>query len=199
MVKRIIQKLFKDTYIAYSLVSGLVAGILAYLLDVSMLYPVAFILLTNFFDLLGFGQMMQVMYNVDIDVYLSSLPYYRIIQKMYNFTLAILFWSISGSWLIGLLCVASNWGGMQDILYYLFGRYDTNQSYTWLKWTPYGWYINRKENRGLNKYEFYIQGILTFAIVINGAIWEQQIIENLGQQITNTLRTLWTILSRIMM
>lgn len=196
MIISTLNKLFRETFIGYSLVSGLVAGILAYLLNVSMLYPVSFVLLTNFFDLLGFGMIQQKVYNRDIQLYVDTLPFYRIMQKMYSFTLALLFWSISGNWLIGVLCIMSNIGGIQDVLYYLFGRYDTNQNYTWLKWTPYGWY---HKDRGLDKYEFYIQGILTFAIVIIGAIWEQQIIENLEQQITNTLRMSWTILSRIMM
>lgn len=186
MINIIFRKLFIETWIGYSLVSGLVSGILAYLLNVSMLYPVSFILLTNFFDLLGYGEMMQVMYNVDIDVYLSALPYYRIMQKMYNFTLAIGFWSISDSWLIGVLCIFANFGGMQDVLYHWFGRYDTNQNYTWLRWTPYGWY---HKDRGLTKKEFYRQGLITFAFVIIGAIWEQQIID--------TLRTLWIILLQI--
>lgn len=150
---------------------GLIVGCAAYFLDIPLLYPLAFVLMTNMFDLLGYGQIMQPIYDADkmsLDkyaiesrIYKEVLPYYRIIQKLFIFQLANYVWILTDNWVIALACLCSNFGGFQDVLYYFFGRYNFNQDYTWLKWTPLGMLLG-----DLNKTEFIIQGIVSFGLII---------------------------------
>lgn len=166
MVKKIIIELFVRVWTGYSMVGGVAIGLLAYFLCFSLLYPIAFILLINFFDLVGYGKIMATNETHSIDLYYETLPYYRILQKSFSIILALSIYGLTDSWILSLLCYMSNFGGMQDVLYYLFGRYNFNQNYTWLKWSPYGFLIWKIYNRGLNKYEFIAQGIISFTFII---------------------------------
>lgn len=180
MISIVLHRLFVSQWTGYSFLLGLIIGCLAYFLNIPYLYPLAFVLLTNAFDLVGYGNIQQIVSEYDPLLYGSTVPYYRVIQKLYNFTLACLIWSVSGSYIIAVLCLGANFGGAQDLLYYFFGRYNFNQSYNWLKWTPYGYIIWKLYGRGLDKYitikiwkyqfnfytEFIIQGIVSFGMVI---------------------------------
>jgi hypothetical protein len=180
MFKIVFNKLFISQWTGYSFLLGIITGVLAYFLNIPYLYPLAFVLITNAFDLTGYGNIQQVISEYDTTIYRVTIPYYRIIQKLFNFTLAGLIWSITDNWIIAVACLCANFGGFQDLLYYIFGRYNLNQNYTWLKWTPYGYIIWKLYGRGLDKYitikiwkykfnfytEFILQGIISFGMVI---------------------------------
>ncbi|NLH60104.1 MAG: hypothetical protein GX452_01710 [Ignavibacteriales bacterium] len=160
-----IKRLFVSQWIGYSFLLGIIAGCIAYFLNLPYLYPLAFVLLTNMFDLIGYGNIQQIIFEYDVNIYSVTLPYYRIIQKMFNWLLVATVWSITGNWIIALGCLCANFGGFQDLLYYIFGRYNLNQNYTWLRWTPLGMLIG-----DLNKWEFIAQGLISFTLIIIG-IW----------------------------
>ena len=171
MISIVLHRLFVSQWTGYSFILGLIVGCVAYFLNIPLLYPLAFVLLTNAFDLIGYGSIMQTVSNSTYflsavsGLYSVIIPYYRIIQKLYNFTLVGMIWSITGSWIIALGCLCANFGGFQDLLYYILGRYNLNQNYTWLRWTPLGWLIG-----DLNKWEFIAQGLISFTLIIIG-IW----------------------------
>lgn len=161
MINTVLHRLFVSQWTGYSFLLGIITGVLAYFLNIPYLYPLAFILLTNAFDLIGYGNIQQVISNYDTNIYRATIPYYRIIQKLFNWLLAVTIWSITGNWIIAIACLCANFGGFQDLLYYIFGRYNLNQNYTWLRWTPLGILIG-----DLNKTEFIIQGIISFTLII---------------------------------
>ncbi len=165
MISIVLNRLFIQQWTGYSFILGIITGCIAYFLNIPLLFPLAFVLLTNAFDLIGYGNIQQIVSEYDPLLYGTTVPYYRIIQKLYNFTLAGLIWSITGNWIIALGCLCANFGGFQDLLYYIFGRYNLNQNYTWLKWTPLGMLIG-----DLNKWEFITQGIVSFGMVITALI-----------------------------
>lgn len=165
MINIVLHRLFISQWTGYSFILGIITGCIAYFLNIPLLFPLAFVLLTNAFDLIGYGNIQQIVSEYDPLLYGTTVPYYRIIQKLYNFTLAGLIWSITGNWIIALGCLCANFGGFQDLLYYIFGRYNLNQNYTWLKWTPLGMLIG-----DLNKWEFVIQGLVSFGMVITALI-----------------------------
>lgn len=186
MIKIVLHRLFKSQWAGYSFILGLVTIFAAHFFNIPLLYPVAFVLLTNAFDLIGYGSIMETVSNSTYflsavsGLYSVIIPYYRIIQKLFSWCLVVTIWSITGNWIIALGCLFANFGGAQDLLYYFFGRYNFNQSYTWLKWTPYGYIIWKLYGRGLDKYitikiqkyqfnfytEFILQGIISFGLII---------------------------------
>ena len=180
MINIVLHRLFVSQWAGYSFILGHITVFVANFFNVPLLYPIGFVLMTNGFDLIGYGNIQQIVSEYDPLLYGSTVFYYRIIQKLYNFTLAGLIWSVSGSYIIAVLCLGANFGGAQDLLYYFFGRYNFNQAYTWLKWTPYGYIIWKLYGRGLDKYitikirkyqfnfytEFILQGIISFGLII---------------------------------
>lgn len=165
MINIVLHRLFISQWTGYSFILGIITGCIAYFLNIPLLFPLAFVLLTNAFDLIGYGNIQQIISEYDPLLYGSTVFYYRIIQKLFNWLLVGLIWSITGNWIIALGCLFANFGGFQDVLYYLFGRYNFNQNYTWLKWTPLGMLIG-----DLNKWEFVIQGLVSFGMVITALI-----------------------------
>jgi len=176
----VVKQLFITQWTGYSFLLGIITGCIAYFLNIPYLYPLAFVLLTNAFDLVGYGNIQQIVSEYDPLLYGATVFYYRIIQKMFNWLLVVTVWSITGNWIIALGCLCANFGGFQDVLYYVFGRYNLNQNYTWLRWTPYGYIIWKLYGRGLDKYitikirkyqfnfytEFILQGIISFGLII---------------------------------
>ena len=122
MISIVLHRLFVSQWTGYSFILGLIVGCVAYFLNIPYLYPLAFVLLTNMFDLLGYGQIMEVTNAYDNTVYHAVLPYYRIIQKLFIFQLANYVWILTDNWIIAIACLCANFGGFQDLLYYILGR-----------------------------------------------------------------------------
>ena len=160
MIKTVLSQLFIKQWTGYSLLLGVLALIGACTIRLLWLYPLSFLLITNFFDMLGYGKRCDVIAKYSLELYQTILPYYRIAQKLTNALILLVIWFITENWLVALACFASNFGGMQDVLYYFFGRYNFNQSYTWLRWTPLGILIG-----DLNKWEFVVQGIVWILLI----------------------------------
>jgi len=102
-----------------------------------------FILIFNYFDLLGYGGIMHKIKSVNLDLYLNTLQYYRIIQTLFEITLLILI--AQYNLMIMVYAVILHIFGLQDILYYIIGGYKFPTGWTWMYWTPIGWFWNKSK------------------------------------------------------
>ena len=128
---------------------------------VSQLASIAFILLSNLFDIFGYHFSLLRRSNQPPEKII--IKSYRINQFMYDLVLLVLIglyfgWSISISgWILKFF-------GVQDILYYLFLGINLPEKWTWMKWTPFGF---MKGN--MSKKEIIIQsiaGVLIATIIL---------------------------------
>ena len=113
--------------------------------------PVLFILASNLYDILGYHFIL--VRRLD---YLPEKEYirsYRIIQLMFDITLVLLL-GVSFGWLPSLCGGLLKIFGVQDLLYYIFLKKPFPKIWTWLKWTPLGFF-----KRKLTLTEVVIQGI----------------------------------------
>ena len=121
--------------------------------------PVLFILASNLYDLLGYHFIL--VRRLD---YLPEKEYirsYRIIQLMFDITLLLLL-GVSFGWIPSLCGGLLKIFGVQDLLYYIFLKKPFPKIWTWLKWTPLGFF-----KRKLTLTEVVIQAI---AGIILGAL-----------------------------
>jgi hypothetical protein len=121
--------------------------------------PVLFILASNLFDILGYHFIL--VRRLD---YLPEKEYirsYRIIQLMFDITLLLLL-GVSFGWIPSLCGGLLKIFGVQDLLYYIFLKKPFPKIWTWLKWTPLGFF-----KRKLTLTEVVIQAI---AGIILGAL-----------------------------
>jgi hypothetical protein len=99
--------------------------------------PVLFILTSNLFDILGYHFILvrKLEYLPEKEFIRS----YRIIQLMFDITLILLLGVSFG-------CAPSLCGGLlkifgvQDLLYYIFLKKSFPRVWTWLRWTPLGFF-----------------------------------------------------------
>ena len=121
--------------------------------------PVLFILASNLFDILGYHFIL--VRRLD---YLPEKEYirsYRIIQLMFDITLLLLL-GVSFGWIPSLCGGLLKIFGVQDLLYYIFLKKPFPKIWTWLNWTPLGFF-----KRKLTLTEVVIQAI---AGIILGAL-----------------------------
>jgi hypothetical protein len=121
--------------------------------------PVLFILASNLYDILGYHFIL--IRRLD---YLPEKEYirsYRIIQLMFDITLLLLL-GVSFGWIPSLCGGLLKIFGVQDLLYYIFLKKPFPKIWTWLKWTPLGFF-----KRKLTLTEVVIQAI---AGIILGAL-----------------------------
>jgi len=123
--------------------------------------PVLFILASNLYDLLGYHFIL--VRRLD---YLPEKEYirsYRIIQLMFDITLLLLL-GVSFGWIPSLCGGLLKIFGVQDLLYYIFLKKPFPKIWTWLKWTPLGFF-----KRKLTLTEVVIQaiaGIILSALIL---------------------------------
>ena len=123
--------------------------------------PVLFILASNLFDILGYHFIL--VRRLD---YLPEKEYirsYRIIQLMFDITLLLLL-GVSFGWIPSLCGGLLKIFGVQDLLYYIFLKKPFPKIWTWLKWTPLGFF-----KRKLTLTEVVIQaiaGIILSALIL---------------------------------
>lgn len=123
--------------------------------------PVLFILASNLFDILGYHFIL--IRRLD---YLPEKEYirsYRIIQLMFDITLLLLL-GVSFGWIPSLCGGLLKIFGVQDLLYYIFLKKPFPKIWTWLKWTPLGFF-----KRKLTLAEVVIQaiaGIILSALIL---------------------------------
>jgi hypothetical protein len=99
--------------------------------------PVLFILASNLYDILGYHFIL--IRRLD---YLPEKEYirsYRIIQLMFDITLLLLL-GVSFGWIPSLCGGLLKIFGVQDLLYYIFLKKTFPKIWTWLNWTPLGFF-----------------------------------------------------------
>ena len=96
---------------------------------------IGFNLLFNFFDLLGYRNVLESENNN----HGIELPSYRIMQVLFQVTLLTVIYLLYG-WKVAASAELLHWCGLQDLLYYLVGNYKLPGVWTWLSWTPIGFF-----------------------------------------------------------
>ena len=123
--------------------------------------PILFILASNLYDILGYHFILvrKLEYLPEKEFIRS----YRIIQLMFDITLVLLL-GVSFGWIPSLCGGLLKIFGIQDLLYYIFLKKPFPKIWTWLKWTPLGFF-----KRKLTLPEVVIQafaGIILCALIL---------------------------------
>ena len=117
-----------------------------------------FVLLSNLFDILGYHfSLIRRTTQLPEKIIIHS---YRINQFMYDMLLLIII-GIQFDWVAALAGWILKQFGLQDIFYYLFLKTSLPQKWTWMKWTPLGFF---KGN--LSRNEIIIQAIIGIVITV---------------------------------
>ena len=115
-----------------------------------------FVLLSNLFDILGYHfSLIRRTTQLPEKIIIHS---YRINQFMYDMLLLIII-GIQFDWVAALAGWILKQFGLQDIFYYLFLKTSLPQKWTWMKWTPLGFF---KGN--LSRNEIIIQALTGIVI-----------------------------------
>ncbi|HEX9253563.1 MAG TPA: hypothetical protein VF870_15060 [Ignavibacteriaceae bacterium] len=117
-----------------------------------------FVLFSNLFDILGYHfSLIRRTTQLPEKIIIRS---YRINQFLFDLLLLILI-----GFLFDWMAALSGWimklFGLQDILYYLFLQKELPEKWTWMKWTPLGFF---KGN--LSKNEILIQAVTGIVIAV---------------------------------
>lgn len=168
-IRTVLKHLFVTTAMGFCLLFGMGYFILPIIYQEihPIIYIYGYLLMTNFFDMLGYGEIMQPLYNQNRPLYDSSLPYYRILQKMNNIIFLAIVYLMSQSWITVAGAFAINIGGLQDLFYYIFRSIPLDETFTWMKWTPYS--IFKRiffKTSDLTKTEFIWQAIISGTLVV---------------------------------
>ena len=115
-----------------------------------------FVLLSNLFDILGYHfSLIRRTTQLPEKIIIHS---YRINQFMYDLLLLIII-GIQFDWVAALAGWILKQFGLQDIFYYLFLKTSLPQKWTWMKWTPLGFF-----KRDLSRDEIIIQALTGIVI-----------------------------------
>ena len=115
-----------------------------------------FVLLSNLFDILGYHfSLIRRTTQLPEKIIIHS---YRINQFMYDVLLLIII-GIQFDWVAALAGWILKQFGLQDIFYYLFLKTSLPQKWTWMKWTPLGFF-----KRDLSRDEIIIQALTGIVI-----------------------------------
>lgn len=117
-----------------------------------------FILLSNLFDILGYHfSLIRRSKQLPEKIVIHS---YRINQFMYDVLLLIII-GIQFDWIASFAGWILKFFGLQDVLYYLFLKEKLPQKWTWMKWTPLGFFMG-----DLNRNEVVVQTIMGILIAL---------------------------------
>lgn len=118
----------------------------------------SFVLYSNLFDIFGYHfTLIRRSKDIPEKVIVKS---YRINQFMFDLVLLLIIgvqfdWIAAfGAWMMKLF-------GLQDVFYYLFLKEKLPLKWTWMKWTPLGWFKG-----DLTKNEIIIQAVIGTVISI---------------------------------
>lgn len=101
--------------------------------------PLLFLLVSNLFDILG--------YHFTLIRRSTTMPEkeiikaYRINQLMFDIMLFIFLGLLFG-WMPAFCGIILKLFGVQDVTYYIFLKKSLPEEWTWLRWTPIGWFKN---------------------------------------------------------
>jgi len=117
-----------------------------------------FVLLSNLYDILGYHfSLIRRTNQLPEKIIIHS---YRINQFMYDVLLLIVI-GIQFDWMVALAGWIMKEFGLQDIFYYLFLKTPLPLKWTWMKWTPLGFFKG-----DLTKNEIVIQAVIGFGISV---------------------------------
>lgn len=156
--------LLSNKRLFFSLLLGvmfLLGGIFFY----NALLLIAFLLIFNFYDIVGYSILLENEAHYDInDVTDLKTPAYRVIQTMFQVIL-ISFIFIMGDYSISLLIaiIVSHWLGGQDYLYYIVKQEKISDVLSWMEWTPIG--IIKKDSF-ITKKEFVFQAYFGYICAV---------------------------------
>ena len=150
--------ILKNWRLSVSLLVGVVL-----LFNGSVLAAFGFILIFNYFDLIGYGGIMSRIKTKDLDLYFDLLQYYRIMQFIFEVTLLILIAYFYG--IVVIYAIILHLFGVQDVFYYIIGGYKFPKKWTWMSWTPVGWFYKE-----VNNVIILIQALIGILIVISMGI-----------------------------
>mgnify|MGYP001190432318 CR=1 FL=1 len=117
---------------------------------------ITFVLLSNLYDILG--------YHFTLVRRTTQLPEkiiiraYRINQLLFDFLLLVLI-GMSFDWIAALAGWMMKNFGLQDLFYYIFLQMKLPEKWTWMKWTPLGFFKG-----DLSKNEIILQTIIGVVI-----------------------------------
>lgn len=115
-----------------------------------------FLLLSNLFDILGYHfSLIRRSKQLPEKIVIHS---YRINQFMYDVLLLIII-GLQFDWIAALAGWIMKLFGLQDVLYYLILKEKLPQKWTWMKWTPLGFFMG-----DLNRNEIVVQTIIGILI-----------------------------------
>jgi hypothetical protein len=123
--------------------------------------PILFILASNLYDILGYHFILvrKLEYLPEKEFIRS----YRIIQLMFDITLMLLL-GVSFGWIPSLCGGLLKIFGVQDLLYYIFLKKSFPRVWTWLRWTPLGFF---KRKLSLTKVTIQaLAGIILSALIL---------------------------------
>jgi len=117
-----------------------------------------FVLLSNLYDILGYHfSLIRRTNQLPEKIIIHS---YRINQFMYDALLLIVI-GIQFDWMVALAGWIMKEFGLQDIFYYLFLKTPLPLKWTWMKWTPLGFFKG-----DLTKNEIVIQAVIGIGISV---------------------------------
>lgn len=104
--------------------------------------PFLFVLLSNFYDMIGYYIVLKRQWSMPSDVYTALkedfyVAGYRIIQNLFDYLLLFVIYQNFG-FKYALSSFVLKLFGLQDVLFYLFLKIRFPRVWTWLKWTPLG-------------------------------------------------------------
>ncbi|HRN26829.1 MAG: hypothetical protein IT276_13600 [Ignavibacteriaceae bacterium] len=117
-----------------------------------------FVLLSNLFDILGYHfSLIRRTNQLPEKIIIHS---YRINQFMYDVLLLIII-GIQFDWIAALAGWIMKLFGLQDVFYYLFLKEKLPLKWTWMKWTPLGFFKG-----DLSKNEIVTQAVIGILISV---------------------------------
>lgn len=117
-----------------------------------------FVLLSNLYDILGYHfSLIRRTNQLPEKIIIHS---YRINQFMYDALLLIVI-GIQFDWMVALAGWIMKEFGLQDIFYYLFLKTPLPLKWTWMQWTPLGFFKG-----DLTKNEIVIQAVIGIGISV---------------------------------
>jgi len=152
-----ILQIFGYKRLTMSLIIGLLLLLISVIWLPTCILP-AFILILNYFDLIGFWILLQSGKLEEINN--LAMGAYRILQMMFMISM-LLFVEVNFSIRYMSACLILWWFGCQDLMFYfvqhLYGIPDT---LSWMSWTPMGIINKSFKIDYITGTEFVIQGII---------------------------------------
>ena len=122
--------------VLFSLLLGIIFLIIGILFS-NIFLIFFYIIIFNIFDYLGYSKLLNSGTSPNVEAY-------RIMQTMMQVMILAFIYSVAGFWVTTCSEIIHLTGG-QDLLYYWIGNYKLDAEWTWMYWTPVGWFWNKSK------------------------------------------------------